>query len=106
MELDVGCGDNPRGDVKVDIYTYWNPQIRDQGQPYYVNVKYIPNFIKASAKHLPFRNDVFETVTAFEVIEHLDNPFLAIKEMLRVCNSKIVLLVQIRFLASLKCLHI
>ena len=62
-----------------------------------MNVKHIPNFIKASAKHLPFRNDVFETVTAFEVIEHLNNPFLAIKEMLRVCNPEIVLTCPHRF---------
>ena len=25
--LDVGCGDNPQGDVNCDIHTYRNPEI-------------------------------------------------------------------------------
>jgi len=27
LRLDVGCGDNPLGDVNVDIYKTSNPQI-------------------------------------------------------------------------------
>lgn len=41
--------------------------------------------------HLPFKDKSFEKVYASHVLEHLDNPILAIKEMIRVSRKIIVI---------------
>jgi ubiquinone/menaquinone biosynthesis C-methylase UbiE len=60
--LDVGCGtdkkyiSSPRGDINCDIE-----------KPFL----YIKNFVKCDAHYLPFRNQVFQKVVAFHLVEHL-----------------------------------
>jgi uncharacterized protein YbaR (Trm112 family) len=72
--LDVGCGDDPKGDVNVDIYI---PSL-------------IPNnFILASAELLPFKNNSFDIVRSAYVIEHNLSPIEMIKEHFRVCSKKV-----------------
>jgi len=41
--------------------------------------------------HLPFKDKSFENVYASHVLEHLDNPILAIKEMIRVSMKTVVI---------------
>jgi len=82
--LDVGCGDHPRGTVNIDCRT-------DQyftRQP--LKTKSIPNFIKADAYHLPFRNGAFRKVMANHVLEHLQNPVQALKEWKRVAETTVI----------------
>ena len=82
--LDVGCGDHPRGTVNVDCMTdqyFVRPPLK---------TKTIPNFIKADACNLPFRNDVFQKVMASNVLEHLQNPVKALKEWKRVAKVTVI----------------
>jgi len=84
MKLDVGCGfsqesifgqkypANPRGDVNVDI---GKPEVS------------IPNFIRASAFHLPFKEEVFEEVYMLHLLEHLEEPAIAVREAYRVLRN-------------------
>ena len=46
-----------------------------------------PSVIQADAKeHLPFREEVFTVVTCLDVLEHVDDDFFLLKELLRVCR--------------------
>jgi len=88
--LDVGCGIYPKGDVNCDLFI--DPISRDVGM---IDPQIIPNFILCDAQHLPFRNDTFNKVLCFHVIEHVNDPILLLKELIRVTNDKI----------NLKCPH-
>src|SRR3989344_6058732 len=61
--LDIGCADG----------TTTKPRI---------------NFLVADAHKLPFKNKSFDTVTAIEVLEHLDNPKKSLFEIYRVLKNK------------------
>jgi SAM-dependent methyltransferase len=61
-----------------------------------INRKHKPDVV-ASILYLPFRDGCFETVSAFEVIEHLDNDELALQELIRVSRKKIILSVPNSF---------
>ena len=41
-------------------------------------------------KGLPFKENVFDLITCFEVIEHLAQPFLALKNMFTSCKGMII----------------
>jgi ubiquinone/menaquinone biosynthesis C-methylase UbiE len=66
--LDVGCGDNPKGNVNLDLF-------------FYVKCE---NFIIADAHHLPFKNSSFEKVFSKHCVEHLENPFEFFEEAKRI----------------------
>ena len=75
--LDIGCGENkifPTA-IGLDVYPY-------------SGVDKI-----GSAENLPFANKSFDIVTMLEVIEHLDNPEKALKEIYRVLkrNGKVII---------------
>lgn len=77
MNLDVGCGANqfetiPRGDVHIDIQKPTEPPT---------------NFVLADAQQLPFKPDSFEQVTIFDVIEHVEAPAKALREIHRVLKN-------------------
>jgi len=85
--LDVGCGVQPKGDVNVDLYVKKpNPHIT--AHPI-IEPKEIKNFVLADACHLPFRDSSFEHVHSSHVIEHVENPFLLLKELLRVSRRTV-----------------
>jgi len=72
--LDVGCGDDARGDVNVDVY---------------IPKPLPPNFLLASAELLPFKDNTFDIVRSAYVIEHNLFPVKMIKEHFRVCRKKV-----------------
>lgn len=43
--------------------------------------------VNASILHLPFENNMYDLVCAFDVIEHVEEDALAVSEMKRVCRS-------------------
>jgi ubiquinone/menaquinone biosynthesis C-methylase UbiE len=71
--LDVGCGfrkgeGQERGDVGLDI----NRRVCD---------------VVGDAENLPFRDDVFERVYLYAILEHLDNPMKCLRESARVAKD-------------------
>lgn len=93
--LDVGCGLKPRGDVNVDL----NPVVKydsipsHQGFPATLRPEYIPNFVRASAFHLPFRDGSFGSVISSHCLEHLDRPLDVLREWARVSSKRVIVAV-------------
>lgn len=50
-------------------------------------------FEVADAARLPYANETFETVSSFEVLEHLPDPDAALSEFRRVCRHNIIITV-------------
>lgn len=75
MRLDVGCGNAPTGDVNVDL-----PGSERHREGVKIIAKKIPNFVYASAYFLPFRDNCFDEVVSFHLLEHLETPILVLKE--------------------------
>lgn len=82
--VDIGCGS--------DAYT---AALRSRGHAT-VGVDFLaldnvpPEFARASATKLPFTNDSFGTALLFEVLEHIDDPGEALREIARV-SSRLVM---------------
>ena len=51
------------------------------------------NFQKSSMESLPFSDNSFETCVAWNILEHVDDEKMAIKEILRVASKNIILAV-------------
>lgn len=93
MRLDVGCGSKPRGDVNVDFFSGgWNPQEGDQQKGKYLNPKSIKNFRVADAQNLPYKDGEFEVVFSSNTIEHVQDPFQMLSEMVRVSSRMAIIL--------------
>jgi SAM-dependent methyltransferase len=88
MKLDVGCGNTPTGDVNIDFLD----SERHRGGVK-LAAKSIPNFICASAYALPFRENFFDEVVSLNVLEHLEAPLIALKEMVRVSKGIVTIVV-------------
>jgi len=69
MKLDVGCGEQKRGDIGVDV--------RRTGA---IDVL-------ADTHFLPFKSEVFDQVVSVTLLEHCLNPFNALKEQARVLKK-------------------
>ena len=56
------------------------------------------SFTKANAENIPFQDDMFDVVASNQMIEHLEKPKLAIREMIRVCkpNGKLLITTPIK----------
>jgi hypothetical protein len=64
--LNVGCGSDPWGAVRVDVaFSFITHHFRPT--------------VLADASHLPFKDGVFEVVKASHLLEHLRNPFKALR---------------------------
>jgi len=96
LTLDVGCGDNPKGDVNCDIYREVNPQVLGV-KSVAVNPKRISNFVLASGLCLPFRSDCFDEVYSRGVIEHVDEPQRFLSELIRVSKRIVRVLAPHRY---------
>ena len=64
--LDVGCGERKSGEIGVDVRL----------------TPYVD--LRASTYLLPFKDETFDRVFMFEVLEHLENPSEALREISRV----------------------
>jgi SAM-dependent methyltransferase len=108
LVLDVGCRRRPKGNVNVDVskdYFLTIPRKElDKGDKVirFMDIKEIPNFMLASVYYLPFRERVFDRVTSSHLLEHLENPILALREMIRACKGEIDISIPHRFSAKIK----
>jgi len=64
--LNVGCGDDTRCDVRLDLFPTSAANIVGDGQ------------------HLPFRSDVFSEVYEKNLLEHMPNPAMHLVEVCRI----------------------
>lgn len=85
LVLDVGSGDKPfwRADVIVDKYLKDDGQ-RNSGSMIYDKRKI---FMEADVENLPFKDKVFDFVFCSHLLEHVENPDKAIKELTRVAKK-------------------
>lgn len=81
LTLDIGCGSKPKGDVNIDLLIEKDEWKRD------VDPRRIPNFIKADAHYLPFKNKAFKTTIMNHILEHLCDPVQVISEITRVTRE-------------------
>ena len=86
--LDVGCGLYPHGDVNIDIP--WSEPHRD-GKT--LRPKKTRNFIFASSEYLPFRDNIFDEVVSYHLLEHLEAPLITLSEMVRVTRDVVKVVV-------------
>lgn len=99
MKLDLGCGHKFEGDVNVDLFietTTHRSLEADMRSNTDVKLTNIPNLIQADCgsscfEHLPFKDNIFDLTVSNHLVEHIDEPFLLLKEMVRVTkpNGKI-----------------
>lgn len=73
--LNLGCGPDNWGDVRVDIGYYTQTGVRTR-----LNVR-------ADAHHLPFRDGVFDFGRCWHMLEHVKNPHAVVREIRRVCRK-------------------
>jgi len=95
--LDVGCGNNPTGDVNVDLFLNEHTFQGDSTSLKFIDAKKIRNPVKADAHFLPFKTNSFEEVYSSHVLEHLQSPTKALLEMIRVSREKVFFVVPHKF---------
>lgn len=76
MFLNLGCGDDLRGNIRIDI----NPERKGM------------NLI-ADAHCIPLRDKMFDCVFCKSVLEHLVSPFKGLSEIKRVSKNNIMVIV-------------
>jgi len=87
MILDVGCGHIPRGDVNCDL------MIPDADEKWDLNPHWIPNFVRADVRFLPFKSRCFDVVFCSHVLEHLEDPGEGLDELKRVSGNIVAVIV-------------
>lgn len=87
MILDVGCGNQPFGDVNIERNIQQDDRLAPDNHP--LDPRKIENLIRADGCHLPLRDHVFRHVRSCFVIEHVDYPIRFLRELIRVCHGTI-----------------
>lgn len=97
LVLEVGCGLGiPRvlSDVSMKLYVGLDISRRMLGTATITRDSWV-NWIVADAEQLPFCNKVFSKAIALETLEHLENPYLALREMMRVVQLDGIIAVSV-----------
>ena len=84
--LDVGCGDGRYVGALLH-YPYEIYGIDAAPRPY--NLEVSQHVIKADARHLPFKDQSFDTVLMINVLEHVDDD-AALREVYRICRKNVI----------------
>lgn len=85
--LDVGCGDG-----KIDLYLMQkNPALKITGIDVLVRPETYIDVIKYDGYHIPLKDNAVDTVMIIDVLHHVDEPALLMKELARVCSSTIII---------------
>jgi len=86
MILNVGCGSFSYCDINTDLFIGKNIHSSQ-----IINPKKLKNFVKADGQYLPFKDNCFKLVYSSHTIEHVNNPFLFMKELVRVSKCRILI---------------
>jgi SAM-dependent methyltransferase len=81
--LDIGCGPGAMSQEMSEWGTVISLDF-EHAALQYVKSRGLPGPVQASAEALPFRESVFDAITALDVVEHLDDDHAAAKEIYRV----------------------
>lgn len=84
--LSIGSGQDAVADVNVDLYV-----TKEERKQFVTPTDTTGNFVKADAHHLPFADNIFQKVVCSHALEHLLQPYLALKEMYRALKENGVL---------------
>ena len=87
MNLNVGCGNNPRFGDWVNIDLFVSKTLHRHYKA--LDTKLTQNFIKCDAQHLPFKDKCFNLVYSSHVLEHVKNPVLMLQECARVAQEQL-----------------
>jgi ubiquinone/menaquinone biosynthesis C-methylase UbiE len=97
--LDVGCGDG----LQLEAFNKYNPHLKLCGID--VSKKRIERaskrvkafLINGFADELPFKSETFDKVICSEVLEHVPNPLLVLKEIYRVMKNEGKLIISVPY---------
>ena len=93
--IDLGCGSNPFPKAPVAVDKYIDPVHRKYGSNETICIEEIEKkgckFIEADIENLPFMDKSFDVAFSHHVVEHLDNPVKALKEMQRIAKRGIIM---------------
>jgi ubiquinone/menaquinone biosynthesis C-methylase UbiE len=71
MILDVGCGDNPQGDININLW----------------HIEGVNRLVLGDAQKLPFTNSSVDNVICSHLLEHCKNPNFVLNEMRRILKG-------------------
>ena len=95
--IDVGCGDGERiRDLKDKGFDAIGIEVND----FWVDNKLI---FKGDIYNLPYEDNSFDGLVCLDVLEHLEDPLKAIKEIFRICKG--ILIIEITTLNDRTCLE-
>lgn len=84
----MGCGGSPRGNYNLDLFHEVSPHTVQKIEP-----KKISNFTIGDASILPYRDNVFNVVSAYHLAEHILKVTDLFEEMARVSSKYVVVVV-------------
>ena len=67
-----------------------------------VTTKYSLGSVTCSPHYLPFMSLVFTCVVCINILQYIDHPYLALKELLRVSTNKVVVVCPHKYGAKIK----
>ena len=93
--VDLGCGSSPHRKATVAVDKYIEPVHRKYGSGQKIEVAKIEEqgikFVEADFEDLPFEDQTFDVAYSHHVVEHLDNPAKACKEMQRIARGGVIM---------------
>ncbi len=84
--LDVGCGTGANLEMLANYGATKGVDVSDEALSF-CKKRGLTNVEKGLAESLPFEDGIFDLVTAFDVVEHLDDDVKGLREMRRVLND-------------------
>ncbi|MBA64831.1 MAG: hypothetical protein CMG55_03415 [Candidatus Marinimicrobia bacterium] len=92
--LDVGCGDMPYKKYILKVVDQYDTLDFKAHVP---DIKYVGDVQDMNC----IKNDTYDTVVSFEVLEHVNNPFVAVSEIKRVLKSNGIFILTVPHLSRL-----
>lgn len=92
--VDIGCGVSPHPKAKVAVDKFIEPEHRSYGKGKSIDVTALTNenvrFVLADIANMPFSDKEFDVAHSHHVLEHVDDPISACKEIQRIAKSGVI----------------